>query len=109
MTWALDFWYGEKLVEKGLISSGSVFKTFVILVSTGRVIAEAGSMTSDLAKGSSTLKAVFRILDRVTKMNPDDPEQIKPLKIQGVCPPDSCAPLSPQYVSYPSFKYDMKV
>lgn len=83
LTWALDFWYGGKLVEQGLISSGSVFKTFFILVSTGRVIAEAGSMTSDLAKGSSALKAVFGILDRVTKINPDDSEQIKPLNIQG--------------------------
>lgn len=83
LTWALDFWYGGKLVEQGLISSGSVFKTFFILVSTGRVIAEAGSMTSDLAKGSSALKSVFGILDRVTKINPDDSEQIKPLNIQG--------------------------
>lgn len=83
LTWALDFWYGGKLVEQGLISSGSVFKTFFILVSTGRVIAEAGSMTSDLAKGSSALKSVFGILDRVTKINPDDSEQMKPLNIQG--------------------------
>lgn len=83
LTWALDFWYGGKLVEQGLISSESVFKTFFILVSTGRVIAEAGSMTSDLAKGSAALKSVFGILDRVTKINPDNSEEIKPLNIQG--------------------------
>ncbi|XVE54190.1 hypothetical protein DITRI_Ditri03aG0060700 [Diplodiscus trichospermus] len=64
MSWALDFWYGGTLVEKGDISAGDVFKTFFVLVSTGKVIAEAGSMTSDLAKGSTAVASVFEILDR---------------------------------------------
>jgi hypothetical protein len=51
-------------VEKGEISAGDVFKTFFILVSTGKVIAEAGSMTSDLSKGSTAVASVFKILDR---------------------------------------------
>lgn len=64
MSWALDFWYGGTLVQKGEISAGDVFKTFFILVSTGKVIADAGSMTSDLAKGSIAVAAIFKILDR---------------------------------------------
>ncbi|KAL5768743.1 hypothetical protein ACOSQ2_015526 [Xanthoceras sorbifolium] len=64
MSWALDFWYGGTLVQKGEISAGDVFKTFFILISTGKVIAEAGSMTSDLAKGSTAVASVFKILDR---------------------------------------------
>ncbi|KAE9600339.1 hypothetical protein Lal_00045790 [Lupinus albus] len=64
MSWALDFWYGGILVKKGEISSGDVFKTFFVLVSTGKVIAEAGSMTSDLAKSSTAVTSVFEILDR---------------------------------------------
>ncbi|THG14798.1 hypothetical protein TEA_007785 [Camellia sinensis var. sinensis] len=64
MCWALDFWYGGILVNSGEISSGAVFKTFFILVSTGKVIAEAGSMTSDIAKGSTAVASVFAILDR---------------------------------------------
>ncbi|KAH9292875.1 hypothetical protein KI387_041939 [Taxus chinensis] len=39
LTWGLDYWYGGRLVGEGLISRGDVFKTFFILVSTGRVIA----------------------------------------------------------------------
>lgn len=62
--WALDFWYGGKLVNAGEISAGDVFKTFFILVSTGKVIAEAGSMTSDVAKGSAVVGSIFSILDR---------------------------------------------
>ncbi|XP_057538287.1 putative ABC transporter B family member 8 [Amaranthus tricolor] len=64
MCWALDFWYGGRLVEMKEISAGDVFKTFFVLVSTGKVIAEAGSMTSDLAKGSAAVASVFHILDR---------------------------------------------
>ncbi|KAL5697734.1 ABC-type xenobiotic transporter [Ranunculus cassubicifolius] len=64
MTWALDFWFGGKLVEAGQISAGDVFKTFFVLVSTGKVIAEAGSMTSDLAKGATAVVSVFEVLDR---------------------------------------------
>lgn len=65
-SWALDFWYGGKLVQAGEMSAGDVFKTFFILVSTGKAIAEAGSMTSDLAKGATAVASVFRVLDRQT-------------------------------------------
>ncbi|KAL6006077.1 hypothetical protein ACLOJK_040122 [Asimina triloba] len=64
MCWALDFWYGGRLVESGHVSAGAVLKTFFILVSTGKVIADAGSMTSDLAKGATAVASVFEVLDR---------------------------------------------
>lgn len=64
MFWALDFWYGGKLVQAGQISAGDVFKTFFILVSTGKMIADAGSMTTDLAKGADAVASVFEVLDR---------------------------------------------
>ncbi|KAL1338032.1 hypothetical protein HN51_032721 [Arachis hypogaea] len=82
-TWALDFWYGGKLIAHGYITSKALFETFMILVSTGRVIADAGSMTSDLAKGSDAVASVFAILDRYTKIEPDDPEGYKAEKLTG--------------------------
>eukprot|EP01018_Ginkgo_biloba_P016173 Gb_10216 [translate_table: standard] len=81
--WALDFWYGGKLLEHGLISFDALFKTFFILVRTGRVIADAGSTTSDLAKGADAVQSVFAILDRNSRINPDDPEGLKPKKLDG--------------------------
>ena len=83
VTWALDFWYGGKLISKGYISAKALFETFMVLVSTGRVIADAGSMTSDLAKGSDAVGSVFAVLDRYTKIEPDDPEGYQPEKITG--------------------------
>ncbi|OAY25782.1 ABC transporter B family member 15 [Manihot esculenta] len=82
-TWALDFWYGGKLISKGYISARDLFETFMVLVSTGRVIADAGSMTTDLAKGSAAIGSVFAVLDRYTKIEPEYPEGFKPETIMG--------------------------
>ncbi|CAK9200561.1 unnamed protein product [Sphagnum troendelagicum] len=82
-TWAFDFWYGGRLVSKGQITFSAMFKAFFILVSTGRMIAEAGSMTSDLAKGASTVASVFGYMDRVSQIDPDDEDAEKLEKVEG--------------------------
>ncbi|XAR71208.1 Xenobiotic-transporting ATPase [Bertholletia excelsa] len=80
---ALDFWYGGKLIAQGSLESKAFFQTFSILVGSGRVIAEAGTMTNDLAKGSNTIKSVFTVLERCSKIEPDDKNGHKPSKITG--------------------------
>ncbi|KAI3452645.1 hypothetical protein Pfo_009309 [Paulownia fortunei] len=74
---ALTFWYGGKLMGKGLLSSKQLFLAFFILMSTGKTIADAGTMTSDLSKGSSAVRSVFAILDRKSKIESDNPEGFK--------------------------------
>ncbi|RZC50174.1 hypothetical protein C5167_018600 [Papaver somniferum] len=64
MSWAFEYWYGGKLVDLGQIPAADVFKIFIIWVSTTRIIAETGSMTSDLAKGATAVASVFKVLDR---------------------------------------------
>ncbi|KAL5722394.1 ABC-type xenobiotic transporter [Ranunculus cassubicifolius] len=82
-TWALDYWYGGKLVSQDYITPKELFQTFMILVTTGRVIADAGSMTTDLAKGANAVGSVFAVLDRFTRIEPDDPEGYQPEKLTG--------------------------
>jgi ATP-binding cassette subfamily B (MDR/TAP) protein 1 len=82
-TWALDFWYGGRLIAEHHITAKALFQTFMILVSTGRVIADAGSMTTDLAKGADAIASVFAVLDRETEIDPDSPEGYKPEKLKG--------------------------
>ncbi|XP_010514536.1 PREDICTED: ABC transporter B family member 15 [Camelina sativa] len=82
-TWALDFWYGGRLIQDGYITAKALFETFMILVSTGRVIADAGSMTTDLAKGSDAVGSVFAVLDRYTSIDPEDQDGYKPVRLTG--------------------------
>ncbi|KAG5521977.1 hypothetical protein RHGRI_034260 [Rhododendron griersonianum] len=74
---ALSFWYGGRFLNQGLVSSKQLFQAFFILMSTGKTIADAGSMTSDLVKGSRAVISVFAILDRKSEIAPDDQEGIR--------------------------------
>nr|GMD97891.1 putative multidrug resistance protein [Ipomoea batatas] len=69
---AITFWYGGRLMNKGEVSAKHLFQAFFILLSTGKNIADAGSMTSDLARGSSAVASVLGILDRKSEIEPDD-------------------------------------
>lgn len=95
-TWALDFWYGAKLLTGGYMGVKDFFTTFMVLASTGRAIADAGTMTSDLAKGSNAVKSVFSVLDRVTLIDPEDPRGYRSDKLMG------CVELNDIHFAYPS-------
>ncbi|XP_020206716.1 ABC transporter B family member 15 [Cajanus cajan] len=81
--WALDFWYGGRLISSGYITTKTFFESFMVLVSTGRIIADAGSMTTDLSRGADVVGSVFGIIDRCTKIEPDDPNGNKAEKLVG--------------------------
>ncbi|KAK4272055.1 hypothetical protein QN277_020655 [Acacia crassicarpa] len=100
-TWALDFWYGAKLMSTGLIKAEALFQTFMVLMGTSRVIADAGSMTSDIAKGADSLGSLFAVLDRHTKMDPDNQNGYKPDKLTGLIE------LHDIHFAYPSRPNDM--
>ncbi|XP_074557178.1 putative multidrug resistance protein [Curcuma longa] len=104
--WALDFWYGGKLVDQGHIGVKALFQTFMILVSTGRVIADAGSMTTDLAKGADAVASVFAVLDRYTLIEPDDQEAHRTAKLTGdidICRVEFAYPARPDVVIFRDF------
>ncbi|KAF3453524.1 hypothetical protein FNV43_RR03964 [Rhamnella rubrinervis] len=68
---ALAYWYGGRLLVLELITPKHLFQAFLILLFTAYIIAEAGSMTSDISKGSSAIQSVFAILDRNTEIDPE--------------------------------------
>ncbi|KAH7660063.1 Xenobiotic-transporting ATPase protein [Dioscorea alata] len=61
--WALDFWYGGKLVSHGDITIKALLKTFFVLFRTGYVIADASSMTSDIAKCGDAVDSLIGNVD----------------------------------------------
>lgn len=66
----LDFWFGGLLASQGKATFTEVFQVYMILVSSGRLLAEAGTLTPDIAKGSAAVDSVFEILDRDTLIDP---------------------------------------
>ncbi|KAJ4710965.1 ABC transporter B family protein [Melia azedarach] len=70
---ALTYWYAGRIMNQGLATPKQLFQAFFLLMSTGKNIADAGTMTSDIAKGGSAIKTIFMILDRKTTQS--RPEQ----------------------------------
>ncbi|KAL7103501.1 hypothetical protein ACP275_08G183300 [Erythranthe tilingii] len=68
---SLAYWYGGKLLSQGKISPENLFQAFLALLFTAYTIAEAGSMTNDISRGSSAVGSVFSILDRTSEIDPE--------------------------------------
>lgn len=66
------YWYAGKLMKSGDLSFSVFLLSYFIFLRTGRMIADAGTMTSDLAKGSQAASSVFEILGRNSLIDPDN-------------------------------------
>lgn len=78
---ALTYWYAGRIMNQGLATPKQLFQAFFLLMSTGKNIADAGTMTSDIAKGGSAIKTIFMILDRKSEIEPEDPKAMKNIKV----------------------------
>ncbi|KAL0311053.1 UNVERIFIED_CONTAM: ABC transporter B family member 15 [Sesamum angustifolium] len=80
---ALAYWYGGRLLAKGLISPQRLFQAFLALLFTAYTIAEAGSMTNDISRGSNAVGSVFAVLDRKSEIDPESSDRRKTESIRG--------------------------
>ncbi|KAK3130941.1 hypothetical protein QOZ80_6BG0499990 [Eleusine coracana subsp. coracana] len=109
-SWVLAYWYGGKLMVDHQITAKALFQTFCILSSTGRAIADAGSMVTDLAKGADAITSVFTILDRESKIE-SNPEGYRPEALRGevdIRGVDFAYPSRPNMFIYKGFFLNMQ-
>ncbi|KAG7632891.1 ABC transporter-like [Arabidopsis suecica] len=109
-TSALNFWYGGRLIADGKIVSKAFFEIFLIFVTTGRVIADAGTMTTDLARGLDAVGSVFAVLDRCTTIEPKNPDGYVAEKIKGQITflnVDFAYPTRPDVVIFENFSIEI--
>ncbi|KVH92714.1 AAA+ ATPase domain-containing protein [Cynara cardunculus var. scolymus] len=71
---ALILWYGAHLVSEGLSTFSKVIKVFIVLVITANSVAETVSLAPEIIRGGEAIGSVFSILDRSTRIDPDDPD-----------------------------------
>lgn len=71
---ALILWYGAHLVSHGISTFSKVIKVFVVLVITANSVAETVSLAPEIIQGGEAVSSVFSILDRLTKIDPDEPD-----------------------------------
>ncbi|CAH1437665.1 unnamed protein product [Lactuca virosa] len=109
--WALDFWYAGILIRDGQLGDKALFQTYIILVNTGKVIADAGTMTNDLAKGTDAVQSVFAVLDRNSLIEPEDLDGEKPEIITGhveIHDVDFAYPSRPDIMIFRGFSIDIE-
>lgn len=71
---ALILWYGAHLVSQGISTFSKVIKVFVVLVITANSVAETVSLAPEIIRGGEAIGSVFSVLDRSTRIDPDDPD-----------------------------------
>lgn len=71
---ALILWYGAHLVRSGVSTFSRVIKVFVVLVVTANSVAETVSLAPEIVRGGESIRSVFSILNRSTRIDSDDPE-----------------------------------
>ncbi|KAG2316364.1 hypothetical protein Bca52824_019486 [Brassica carinata] len=69
---ALILWYGAHLVSQGKSTFSKVIKVFVVLVITANSVAETVSLAPEIIRGGEAVGSVFSVLDRQTRIDPDD-------------------------------------
>ncbi|TVU16303.1 hypothetical protein EJB05_39860 [Eragrostis curvula] len=80
---ALILWYGSHLVRSHGSTFSKVIKVFVVLVVTANSVAETVSLAPEIIRGGESIRSVFGILNRATRIEPDDPESERVTTIRG--------------------------
>ncbi|KAK8717079.1 hypothetical protein V6N13_044360 [Hibiscus sabdariffa] len=108
---AFDFWYGGELVSQVHITSKSLIETYFTLINTGVFIARAANMTSDWAKSVEVVGSLFDILDRYTRIEPDDSNGYVAQEITGhveICDIDFAYPTRPNMIILKDFSISIE-
>lgn len=70
---ALGLWYASQLVRNGKSDFSTSIRVFMIIATSAYSAAETLTITPDLIKGDRAIRSVFKILDRNTQIQSDDP------------------------------------
>ncbi|KAK9165117.1 hypothetical protein Scep_000308 [Stephania cephalantha] len=82
-SYALGLWYSSNLIKNKESNFGDTLKTFIVLIFTANSIADTLGVAPDIVKGTKALESVFRILERRTEIEPEDPTSLELTQVKG--------------------------
>lgn len=82
-SYALGLWYASVLIKKQYSNFGDTMKSFMVLIFTAYAIAETLALAPDILKGSQALGPVFSILERRTRIDPNNETSEVVTKLKG--------------------------
>ncbi|KAG4982143.1 hypothetical protein JHK87_026892 [Glycine soja] len=73
-SYALGLWYASWLVKHGISDFSNTIRVFMVLMVSANGAAETLTLAPDFIKGGRAMRSVFDLLDRITEIEPDDPD-----------------------------------
>lgn len=73
-SYALGLWYASWLVKHDISDFSSTIRVFMVLMVSANGAAETLTLAPDFIKGGRAMSSVFALLDRHTRIDPDDPD-----------------------------------
>ncbi|KAL6504960.1 ATP-binding cassette, sub-B (MDR TAP), member 4 [Orobanche gracilis] len=83
LVYATSFYAGARLVEDGKITFGDVFRVFFALTMAALAISQSSSLAPDSNNAKSAAASIFSIIDRKSKIDPNDASGMKLENVKG--------------------------
>eukprot|EP00268_Persea_americana_P042784 TRINITY_DN4285_c0_g1_i1.p1 TRINITY_DN4285_c0_g1~~TRINITY_DN4285_c0_g1_i1.p1 ORF type:complete len:796 (+),score=147.06 TRINITY_DN4285_c0_g1_i1:3969-6356(+) len=81
--YAASFYAGARLVENGKTTFTEVFRVFFALTMAAFAVSQSSSFTPDAAKAKTSTASIFGILDRKSRIDPNDDSGITLENVKG--------------------------
>ncbi|KAG0229821.1 Multidrug resistance protein 1 [Actinomortierella wolfii] len=81
--YALAFWYGSVLIERGEMSPGQVMSVFFAMIIAAYALGRVGPNLGSFAAAQGAAYNIFQTIDRVPVIDTANPGGAKPTNIQG--------------------------
>ena len=70
-SYALCFWFGAYLVDRGVMTFPAVLKTFFAVVMSAMGVGQASGLAPDAQKAQLSTRSIFQLLDTVPSIDAD--------------------------------------
>ncbi|XP_057857951.2 ABC transporter B family member 19-like [Cryptomeria japonica] len=82
-SYALALWNASRLVRNGTATFSQVIVAYMVLILASYTLSETMALAPNVVKSTQAVKSIFKILDRQTQMEPEDPQALNVQHLKG--------------------------